>query len=87
MILELIDLRKESPHKESTYSTHGVAQRHRTPSLHLCGIFADLDAMRAVKFGDAPWYYVVNGCAMTLRAYDLRTRRSRNAVEGRLAPT
>jgi len=36
--------------------------------------------------GDAPCYYAVIGRVMTLRATNLRTRRPRSAVQGRLAP-
>jgi hypothetical protein len=43
--------------------------------------------LRAVKFGDAPLYDAVNARAMTLLVFDLRTRRPRNAVPGRLAPS
>jgi len=41
----------------------------------------------AVKFGDAPLCKVVVDRAMTLRAFHLRTRSHRSAVQGRLAPT
>jgi len=41
----------------------------------------------AVKFGDAPLCKVVIGRAMTSRAFHLRTRCPRSAVQGRLAPT
>jgi hypothetical protein len=40
----------------------------------------------AVKFGDAPRYYAVIGRVTTLQATDMRSRRPRSAVQGRLAP-
>jgi len=43
--------------------------------------------LRAVKFGDAPCYQAVNGCAATLRTCHVRTRRHTSALQGRLAPT
>ena len=43
--------------------------------------------LRAVKFANAPCFYAMNGCATTLRAYHLRTRRPRSALQGRMAPT
>jgi hypothetical protein len=43
--------------------------------------------LRAVSFGDAPFYQVVNPCAMTVRECSLRMRCPRSAVQGRLALT
>ena len=40
---------------------------------------------RAVKFGDAPSYQAASDCAMMLRAYHVRMRCPRSAVQGRLA--
>ena len=73
-----MDLHKESPHKEST-------------TAHDPSIFAAASPtptpLRAVKFGDAPCYKVINGCEMMLRTYHVRMRRHRCALPGRLAPT
>jgi len=43
--------------------------------------------LRAVKFGDAPCRFAAIVCTTTLRAYNLRARRPRSALQGRLAPT
>jgi len=43
--------------------------------------------LRAVFPSDAPSYQVVNVCVMALRVCNSRTRRHKNAVQGRLAPT
>ena len=73
----------------ASVSTLSLCQKtittHRVHNLR--GIFAAADAFAAVKFGDAPLCQAVTACATTLRTYDLRTRRPRNAVKGRLAPT
>ena len=65
----------------------GPTDRPRKPQAVFTASSPTPTPSHAVKFGDAPLCKVVIGRAMTSRAFHLRTRCPRSAVQGRLAPT